>query len=67
MQTMMGVPMNEDQQLLLTALTLVLAKQLRAEAAAAGHQMTADPIDQAVDLIKQQRVQITGRFGVRHF
>jgi hypothetical protein len=64
---MMGVTMNEDQQLLLTALTLVLAKQLRAEAAAAGQPMTADPIDEAVTLIQQQRVPITGRFGVRHF
>jgi hypothetical protein len=56
----------EDDQLMLTALTLVLAKQIRAEAAAADHRMTADPIDQAVDLIKQQRFPITGRFGVRH-
>lgn len=64
---MMGVPKNEDQQLLLTALTLVLAKQLRAEAAAAGNPMTADPIVEAVTLIQQQRVPITGRFGVRHF
>jgi hypothetical protein len=59
--------MDEDQQLLLTALTLVLAKQIRAEAAAAGQEMNADPIDQAVDLIRQQRMPITGRFGVRHF
>jgi hypothetical protein len=41
---MMGVPMNEDDQLLLTALTLVLAKQIRAEKLATGHEMTADPI-----------------------
>jgi hypothetical protein len=66
-QTMMGVPMKEDDQMLLTALTLVLAKQIRAEKLAAGHQMTADPIDDAVNLIKQERVPITGRFGVRHF
>jgi hypothetical protein len=64
---MMGVPMNEDDQLLLTALTLVLAKQIRAEKLATGHRMTADPIDDAVNLIKQQRIPITGRFGVRHF
>jgi hypothetical protein len=62
-----GVGMNEDDQLLLTALTLVLAKQIRAEKAAAGHQTAADPIDEAVDLIKQQRVPVTGRFGARHF
>ena len=63
---MMGVPMNEDDQLLLTALTLVLAKQIRAEKLATGHEMTADAIDDAVNLIKQHRVPITGRFGVRH-
>ena len=64
---MMGTPMTEDDQLLLTALTLVLAKQIRAEKAARGHQLTADPIEDAVTLIQQQRVPITGRFGVRHF
>jgi hypothetical protein len=64
---MMGTPMNQDDQLLLTALTLVLAKQIRAEKAAQGHQLTDDPIDEAVALIQQQRVPITGRFGVRHF
>jgi hypothetical protein len=64
---MMGVSMNEDDQILLTALTAVRAKQIRAEKLATGHQLTADPIDDAVNLIKQQRAPITGRFGVRHF
>jgi hypothetical protein len=66
LEPLMGVPMNEDHQLLLTALTLVLAKQIRAEAAAADQPMTADPIEDAVNLIKQHRVPITGRFGVPH-
>lgn len=48
---MLGTPMDETDQFLLTALTLVLAKQLRAEAMARGTQMAADPIDDAVHLI----------------
>jgi hypothetical protein len=63
---MLGTPMDETDQFLLTALTLVLAKQLRVEALARGTQMTADPIDDAVHLIQQQRLPVTGRFGVRH-
>lgn len=63
---MLGVPMDETNQLLLTALTLVLAKQMRTEAAERGQQMTADPIDAAIRLIQQQRLPLTARFGVRH-
>jgi hypothetical protein len=64
---MMGHPMNEDDQLVLTALTLVLAKQIKAEVAASGQQAPTDPIEEAVNQIKQQRVAISARFGVRHF
>lgn len=61
------MPMDETNQLLLTALTLVLAKQMRAEAAGAGTEMATDPIAEAVLLIQQQRIPLTARFAVRHF
>jgi hypothetical protein len=63
---MLGIPMDDTNRLLLTALTLVLAKQIRAESAARGTPMTADPINEAVDLIRQQCPPVTGRFGVRN-
>ncbi len=59
--------MEQADELILTALTLILAKQIQAEAFASGKQMTSDPIDEAAHLIQQQRVPITGRFGLRQF
>jgi hypothetical protein len=66
-EIMLGARMDETNQLLLTALTLILAKQIRAESAAAGVEMTADPVNEAVQLIQQHRMPATGRFGVAHF
>jgi hypothetical protein len=59
--------MEHADELIVTALTLILAKQIQAEALASGREITSDPVDQATDLIQQQRLPITGRFGLRHF
>jgi hypothetical protein len=60
--------MENADELILTALTLILAKQIQAEALASGREITtSDPVDQATHLIQQQRIPITGRFGLRHF
>ena len=64
---MLGQTMPETDQLLLTALTLILAKQMRVEArASGGAEMAADPVDEAIRLIQQQRLPLTARFGIRH-
>jgi hypothetical protein len=60
--------MDRDQQLILTALTLLLAKQIQTEAAAAG--FDKDDIAaqvEARDMIERERIPVTGLFGVRHF
>jgi hypothetical protein len=59
--------MEHADELILTALTLILAKQIQAEALASGRETTFNPVDQATHLIQQQRIPITGRFGLRHF
>jgi hypothetical protein len=47
--------MEHADELILTALTLILAKQIQAEAVASGREITSDPVDQAIHLIHQQR------------
>jgi hypothetical protein len=59
--------MEHADELILTALTIILAKPIQAEAVASGRETTFDPVDQATHLIQQQRIPITGRFGLRHF
>jgi hypothetical protein len=61
-----AISMDIDTQVL-AALTLVLAKQMRAEALAAGKQLTADPVREAAALIQSQTAAISGLFGIRQF
>jgi hypothetical protein len=61
------IVMEHADEFILTALTLILARQILAEALASGREITSDPVDQATHLIQQQRIPITGRFGLRHF
>jgi hypothetical protein len=63
-----GIPMDMKDQLILTAQTLTLAKQLQIEASLAGSPISdTDAITKAIAQIQAQRVAITGQFGVRHF
>jgi hypothetical protein len=48
--------MEHADEFILTALTLILAKQIQAEALASGREITSDPVDQATHLIQQQRI-----------
>ena len=40
--------MEHADEFILTALTLILAKQIQAEALASGREITSDPVDQAL-------------------
>ena len=64
---MISTNMTRAEQLLLTASTLTLAKQIQAEAAAAGNAISQDDaIVQAVQLIQLERVPLTDWFVVRY-
>jgi hypothetical protein len=64
---MWGKAMDDASQLILTAQTLILAKQTRAEAAADGNFISEDDaVSQAIQLIQTHRRPITDRF-VRYF
>ena len=64
---MISTNMTRAEQLLLTASTLTLAKQIQVEAAVAGNPISQDDaIVQAVHLIQLERVPLTDWFVVRY-